>query len=132
VLSRNNPNPIHVLTQKGVSELAEPSKPVGLYRHTKPVISELPLAPHTVVVVYTDGLPGAGVRRGETLDVRAEIERLHRNGVETAQTWADDLLAVAVQRDEGRPNDDISILVMAVLPRQSDDPARRMMLRVPL
>jgi serine phosphatase RsbU (regulator of sigma subunit) len=132
VLSRNNPNPIHVLTPQGVTVLAEPSRPVGLYRHTKPLITELPLASHTGVVVYTDGLPAAGVRKGRPLDVGAEIERLHRGGVEAAQTWADDLLAVALERDEGRASDDISILVLAVLPRRDDDLARRMLLRVPL
>jgi serine phosphatase RsbU (regulator of sigma subunit) len=132
VLSRNNPNPIYVVSPAGVTDLTEPSRPVGLYRHTRPVISELPLAPHTGVVVFTDGLPGAGIRTGHPLDVRAEIERLHRGGVETAQTWADDLLAVALARDDGRANDDISILVMAVLPGQDSDTARRLALRVPL
>ncbi len=132
VLSRNNPNPIYVVTPAGVTELTDASQPVGLYRHTKPLITELPLAPHMGIVVYTDGLPGAGVRKGQPLNVRSEIERLHQGGVETAQTWADDLLRVALERDEGRANDDISILVVAVLPRQADDQARRMVLRVPL
>jgi serine phosphatase RsbU (regulator of sigma subunit) len=132
VLSRNNPNPIYVVTLDGVTDLTEPSRPVGLYRHTKPLITELPLAAHTGIVVFTDGLPGAGVRKGQPLDVRREIERLHRGGVETAQTWADDLLAVALERDEGRANDDISILVMAVLPGQDEDQARRLVMRMPL
>lgn len=132
VLSRNNPNPIHVLTPDGVTELNEPSRPVGLYRHTKPLITELPLAPHTGVVVYTDGLPGAGVRKGQPLDVRGEIERLHHGGVEAAQSWADDLLALALERDEQRAGDDISILVVAVLPRQAGDHAQRMAMRMPL
>jgi hypothetical protein len=131
-LSRNNPNPIHVLTPEGVTELAEPSRPVGLYRHTKPLITELPLAANTGVVVYTDGLPAAGAHMGRPLDVGAEIQRLHAGGVVAAQNWADDRLALALERDQGRACDDISILVLAVLPKRDDDPARRTVLRVPL
>jgi serine phosphatase RsbU (regulator of sigma subunit) len=132
VLSRNNPNPIYVLTSAGLRALDEPSHPVGIYHRTKPVIHELPLTPDTVMVIYTDGLPAAGLRRGSPLDVPAAIERLHSGGLETAQTWADQLLDEALACDDQRPADDISILVLAVLPRRSDDPARRMLVRVPL
>src|SRR5687767_14456252 len=44
VLSRNNPSPVHVITPDGVLDLADPSPPVGVYRHTKPAIHEIPLA----------------------------------------------------------------------------------------
>jgi serine phosphatase RsbU (regulator of sigma subunit) len=132
VLSRNNPNPIHVLTPAGLALLNEPSQPVGIYHHTKPVIHQVPLAPETVIVIYTDGLPSAGGRRGRRLDVAAHLERLHAGGLGTAQTWADSLLAAALECDEHRPSDDISILVLAVLPRRTEDPARRMLVRVPL
>ncbi len=132
VLSRNNPNPIYVVKNAGIAELAETSQPVGLYRHTRPVIAELPLEPETVVVVYTDGLPSAGARRDQRLDVRAEVERLHAEGLDAAQTWADRLLAAALARDEGRPSDDISLLVVAVLRRQNPDDARRLLVRMPV
>ena len=64
--------------------------------------------------------------------MRAEVEQLHAGGLQDAQTWADRLLAAALARDEGRPADDISILVAAVLPRQTADDARRLLLRMPL
>lgn len=132
VLSRNNPSPVHVITPESVSDLNEPSQPVGIYRHTKPTISELPLAPETVVVVYTDGLAQAGARRGELLDVRGEVVRLHTEGLASAQTWADRLLELALACDSGRPGDDISVLVVAVLSRRTDDNARRLLVRMPL
>ena len=82
--------------------------------------------------MFTDGLPAAGLRRGQPFDIRAGIERLHMGGLETAQTWADQLLSAALVSDDQRPANDISILVLAVLPRRSEDPARRMLVRVPL
>jgi serine phosphatase RsbU (regulator of sigma subunit) len=132
VLARNNPNPIYVVTPSGITAWTEPSQPVGLYRHTKPVMHERPLEPELVFVVFTDGLPSAGVRRGSPLDVLAEVGRLHAAGLAAAQSWADELLSRALARDEHRPADDISILVVAVLPRQAEDPARRLLVRMPL
>jgi serine phosphatase RsbU (regulator of sigma subunit) len=132
VLARNNPNPMHLVTPDGVRDLAQPSQPVGIYRHTRPIIDELPLAADTGVVAYTDGLPTAGARRGQPLDVRAEIAALHAGGLAAAQSWADRLLARALECDEDRPADDVSVLVVAVLPRRSDDGARRMLVRMPL
>lgn len=132
VLSRNNPSPIFVARPSGVTELADPSKPIGLYRHTRPVISEVPLEADTVVVVYTDGLATAGARKGKLMDVHAKVEKLHAAGLEAAQTWADRLLAEAAAHDDGRAADDISVLVVAVLKRQTPDEARRLLVRMPL
>lgn len=132
VLSRNNPNPVHIITPEGIRDLTEPSQPVGIYRHTKPTIDEIPLAAETVVVVYTDGLPQAGIRRGQNLNVRAEVEQLNGEGLFTAQTWADRLLERALACDEQRAADDISILVVAVLPTRAGDNARRLLVRMPL
>ena len=132
VLSRNNPSPVYTLAGGVIGALDEPSRPVGLYRHTRPIIHEQPLAPNTAVVIFTDGLPSAGLRRGLALDVPAALAELHAAGLETAQTWADRLLDLALARDEQRASDDISIVVVAVLPRSADDAARRLLLRMPL
>lgn len=133
VLSRNNPNPMYLVEPSGVTEMGSPSKPVGIYRHTRPVIHELPLAPNTGVVVFTDGLATAGVRRGATLDLPALVAALHAEGLAAAQTWADQLLARALDCDDQRPADDISILVVAILAREpAADGARRLLVRLPL
>ena len=48
-----------------------------------------------------------------------------------AQTWADRLLDHAVALDQGRPGDDISILV-AMIRDSSVDDVRRLWARMPL
>jgi serine phosphatase RsbU (regulator of sigma subunit) len=132
LFTQNSPLPIFIAQPDGVRELATPSAPVGLYRHTRPVITELPLEDHTTAVVYTDGLTLAGIRRGQPFPLRGAVEKLHSEGVAVAQKWADRLLAEALERDEQRPADDISILIVAVLPRQASDDARRLLVRMPL
>jgi serine phosphatase RsbU (regulator of sigma subunit) len=52
-------------------------------------------------------------------------------GVRSAQQLADRLLERALALDEGRPHDDISVLVMRVLDRTGDD-VRRLTLTIPL
>jgi serine phosphatase RsbU (regulator of sigma subunit) len=132
VLSRNNPNAMFLIKPDGVTELGGASQPVGIYRHTRPVIHELPLEPNLGVVVFTDGLATAGVRRGPTLDLAVAMAGLHAQGLAAAQTWADQLLARALECDEQRAADDISVLVVAVLPKQAEDAARRLLVRLPL
>ncbi len=132
VLSRNSPCPMLVVRPgEPIQVLDAPSRPVGIYRGTKPVITELPLEAGTTVVVYTDGLETAGQRYGEPMDVVGALQALLDQGAD-AQAIADGLLAQAVALDRGRPADDISVLVLQIVPRQSEDEARRLTVRLPL
>jgi serine phosphatase RsbU (regulator of sigma subunit) len=137
VLSRNNHCPTIVITPAdGFCLLDEPSEPVGVRRGTKPQITELPLSVGTIVVVYTDGLQSAGARSrsSHVFDVPAAVrEWLHErdeNDV-SAQQLADSLLEQALALDDGRPHDDVSVLVLHIADRTGDD-ARRLTLQVPL
>ena len=132
VLSRNSRCPIVAITPSGgFCLLDEPSEPIGVQRGTKPQITELPLAAGTVVVVYTDGLEMAGARSSRVFDVPAAIRELTAGNEASAQQVADSLLERALALDDGRPHDDISVLVLRILDRTGDD-VRRLALRVPL
>jgi len=136
VLSRNNHCPTLVYTpQDGLYLLDTPSEALGVRRDTKPVITELPLSVGTVVVVYTDGLATAGVRAGRSWDVVSQVEEWivqeDKGRGMTARQLADALLDRALALDDGRPNDDISVLVMRILERRGDE-VRRLTLRLPI
>jgi serine phosphatase RsbU (regulator of sigma subunit) len=132
VLSRNNPCPIIIITpDNGLQLLDEPSGPVGVRRGTKPQITELPTEAGTMIVVYTDGLETAGARSSRVFDVPAVVRELTAQGNFSAQQLADRLLERALALDEGRPHDDISVLVLRVLDRTGDD-VRRLTLTIPL
>ena len=132
VLSRNSHCPVVVVTSDGgLRLLDEPAEPVGVRRGTKPRITELPLAAGTIVVIYTDGLDMAGARSSRVFDVPAAVRELTVGGGASAQQIADHLLERAIALDEGRPHDDISVLVLRVLERTGDS-VRRLVLRLPV
>jgi serine phosphatase RsbU (regulator of sigma subunit) len=132
VLSRNSHCPTIVITpEDGIWLLDEPSDPVGVRRGTKPQITELPLTAGTAVVVYTDGLETAGARSSQVYDVPAAVRALTIGDDVSAKQLANGLLQQALTLDEGRPHDDISVLVLRVLERTGDG-VRRLTLSLPL
>jgi serine phosphatase RsbU (regulator of sigma subunit) len=133
VISRNNDTPVIVYTpQEGLYLLDEPSRSVGVHRNTKPVITEFPIIPGVILVVFTDGLRHAGSLSGnEKYDPVAAAQRMIDEGITSANKIADTLLEEAYEMDNGRPRDDISVLVASVHPEQRDG-VRRMDVHLPL
>lgn len=131
LITRNNPNPAYLAMGDQLRALNEESRPIGLYRDTRPVITEVNLEPGLTVVAFTDGIVHAGSRTGESLDISEILAELLDEEEPTAQYLADVLLEQAVRLDQGRPVDDISVIVMRVLSRIGDD-VRRMSVRLPV
>ncbi len=132
LVTRNNPAPFFVLTPQGLRSFNAPSMPIGLQPLIRPQISEIPLAPHTYIIVFTDGLLRAGERRGEDLGLPnylaawpAEEGRDPRDLVET-------ILERALALDDGQPADDMSIVALGILPRADTVGIRRMTVCAPI
>jgi serine phosphatase RsbU (regulator of sigma subunit) len=131
VLSRNNPSPIFICHDDQIDCMDAESSPLGVRRDIRPVITEVELQPGLTVVMYTDGLTHAGKRRGQPMDVCNAIQAMTEEQDPTPQELADSLLAHAVNLDEGRPADDISVVVLKVRTINGDK-VRRMSVRLPL
>jgi serine phosphatase RsbU (regulator of sigma subunit) len=131
VITRNNPAPALLAHQDQIRYLDEPSQPVGIYRGTRPVITEIPLESGLTVIVYTDGLVHAGERCGESLDVETSVKALLEDENPSPQSIADSLVEQALKLDDNRPVDDISVVVVRLFEHMGDD-VRRMMVRLPL
>ena len=132
VVSRNSHCPVWVSTSRDLCCLDEPCQPVGIYPRTKPAIAEMPIEPDMYVIIYTDGIPDAGRRSGKHLDLEALLPALLAHKDRSAQSIADALLGAAVELDDGRPSDDISVLVLSVVPKESEDKTRRLNMRFPI
>ena len=131
VLSRNNPSPIFICHEDQIDCMETESTPLGVRRDIRPVITEVDVEPGLAIVLYTDGLTHAGKRRGQPMDVCNAIQAMLEDQEPTPQELADTLLKHAVNLDEGRPADDISVVVLKVSPTIGDE-VRRMSVRLPI
>lgn len=155
VLSRNSRCPMVVVTPVGLRLLDKPSQSIGVYHRTKPAITELPIEVGIYVVAFTDGIMTAGERSaGGPLNVPTFVAEFlgidveHVTGIDTpeetsdtldvnqyrvsAQELADALLYHALALDDGRPRDDMTVVVLAALPRMVDDQVRHLVLHYPV
>lgn len=131
VITRNNPTPVFVAHDEHIECLTGESVAIGTSRNARPAITEVPLESGTTVVLYTDGLVHAGERYGQALDVCTLLESFLEDQDPRAQEIADGLLGQAMRLDDNRPNDDMSVVVLRVLPQESE-PIRRMSVRLPV
>jgi len=131
VLSRNNPSPIFICLEDQVDCVDTESSPLGIRRDIRPLITEVEVEPGLIIVMYTDGLTHAGKRRGQPMDVCNAIQAMLDDQDPSPQELADALLSHAVNLDESRPADDISVVVLKVTTKNGDD-VRRMSVRLPI
>jgi len=132
VISRNSHCPVFILSPEGLRVWDEPSEPIGIHAGSKPVITELPVAAGTWLIMFTDGVLEAGQRSGNPFDIQAWLTAYLAQDATSATALADALLARAIELDQSRPQDDMSVLVLALLPSQSTDSARRLAVRFPV
>lgn len=131
VVTRNNPSPVLIVENGLVRALDQKVSPVGTRRSIRPVIEEIPLSLGLTAIVYTDGLTHAGDRDGRPMQVHSFITELASAGDPEPNQWADALMKHALDLDDGRPVDDISILVASV-GRPHNGNIRRLNVRLPL
>jgi serine phosphatase RsbU (regulator of sigma subunit) len=130
VITRNNPAPVILIQDGDLKLLDGPVDPVGGRRAVRPEIHQVPLVETLAAIVFTDGLTHAGERTGAPFDAPARVRALLEAGPPEATRWADTLLEESVDLDEGRPNDDISILVATIGPSRGEE-VRRLSVRMP-
>lgn len=134
VVSRNSRNPAILVQGEEIMMLDQASEIIGIYPNTKPIIHQAPLETGLTLVVFTDGIWTAGERHGQALDL-VELVRQHMQqapGAGSAQALADAILDEAVRLDQGRPADDMSVLVLQILPNADRHQARHLNVTFPL
>lgn len=131
VISRNNPCPVFIAREETIDSFNAESGPVGTSRNIRPSICEIALQNNLTVVMYTDGLAYAGDRVGRPMDMRTAIGALLEDSNPPSQEVANLLLDQAIRLDDGRPSDDMSIVVLRVT-SGAEDNIRRMTVRLPV
>lgn len=131
LISRNSNCPTIVKTDDYLTVYDESVNPIGVHRHTKPLIYELPLSENMVVVSYTDGIQSAGTKYSNPVDF-AQLQRIiEQNSAEDVQYIADSILDCALTHDKNMPGDDMTVVVMGITGREVTNHIRRLSLSYP-
>jgi serine phosphatase RsbU (regulator of sigma subunit) len=131
LLSRNNPVPVFLISEGKVDCLDADSEAIGTSPDITPTIVELPIRAGMTVILFTDGVYNAGLDNDQSMDICTTIGAMIEEQEPTPQEIADFLLRHAIRLDEGRPRDDMSVIVLSVSTRSSDR-IRRMNLSMTL
>lgn len=131
VMTRNNSTPIFIAQGDQIECLSGESTAVGLKRNIHPTISEVTLEPGITIVAFSDGVAHAGKELGLAVDVCTSLKALLEEQNPSTQEISDIILGEAIRLDQGRPNDDMSVVVMRVLLKHTDD-IRRLSVRLPI
>lgn len=132
LVTRNAETPMLLWHQHSFECIPSQSGPIGLYRLTKPTVRHLPLEDGMRIAVFTDGVTNAGRRTdpGAFDPMRFLSDDL--TCPPTAEGLADRLLQRAVELDQGRPRDDITVVALRVHQHDERLLIRRLNAVVPL
>jgi serine phosphatase RsbU (regulator of sigma subunit) len=130
VISRNNPTPAFIARDDRIECLSGVSTPIGLSRNIRPNVTEIPLETGITIMVCTDGVQHAGESYGQSINIRMLLESFLEDQDPSPQLIADSLLMEAIRLDQGRPKDDMSIMVLHIVPKFTK-PLRRMTIHIP-
>jgi serine phosphatase RsbU (regulator of sigma subunit) len=132
-LTRNSPAPAFLVRDGELRRVDEHSRPLGIIPMLEPQHSSVPLTPGLWIVAVTDGVSGAGARTGRQADLGQEIiAHLSADASLEPGRLAQCILDDSVRRDQGRPTDDMTVVVVGVLDGDAGDERRSMGVRVSL
>ncbi len=131
VVTRNSEAPLFLRRNGSIEVLASTGGRIGVYRHTRPSVSEWPLEPGLAVVVISDGVAHAGQRWQTPLDLVPLLAEVFAHAA-AAQDLAESVLAAAIAADRGNPMDDMTVVALRLRAGGSAQPIRRLALHFPL
>ena len=116
VISRNSNCPVIVWTEEYETVYDEAVGPIGVNRHMKPLMYQVPFAPGMMVVSYTDGVQAAGKKRGgTTVDFEKIMKIIRENHASEAEYVARSILEYALELDHAQAGDDMTVVVLGIV-----------------
>ena len=131
VITRNNETACLVASRDGTQVIPGTEPPLGLYLRTRPWAAEFPVAGIHHVVLTSDGVANAGSRAGAAA-LRLDAIVAEAPPSASAAEIADLVLAAAIERDGGKPRDDMTVVALTLPEHTATTLIRRMHAQVPL
>ncbi len=132
VISRNARCPILIRRGHDYMWLDCESDAIGIYRNTKPSITEIDIQPNLIIAAFTDGVWNSGGKNDTPIDlpsIVSDVELAHSNSAEQLTAA---ILQTALQRDSGRPRDDAAAAVIKFIENPALSQIRSMNMRFPI
>jgi serine phosphatase RsbU (regulator of sigma subunit) len=131
VFSRNSNCPVLVKGQYGIDSYDEEVNPIGVHKHMKPLMNQIPLEVGTIVVTYSDGIQAAGRKRGHPMQQDKLYRYISENNPEDVDFITQAVLEYALELDEYRAGDDMTVMAMGVFGRESSYKIQRISVSFP-
>ncbi len=132
VISRNSNCPVLVIGGGERLVLDQETQPIGTQRMIKPHIRQFDLSEQRTVVAFSDGILSAGRSAGAACEAGALLEKAESLAGRDCEAISGGMLQWAVERDQGRPSDDISVVALKIAARGEGRDTREMTVRYPL
>lgn len=132
VVTRNCQCPVWVRAPGESRLLDEESLPIGVYRKTRPDISELLLECGMTLVLASDGVWQAGRHADMRMNLPEAAEQLDAGSGTTAAKLASELLQTALDCELGRARDDLTVVAVKLVANPADVQVRQMTVEFPL
>ena len=131
VFSRNSNCPVIIKHQYGIDVYDEDISSIGVHKRMKPLMYQLPLEMGMLLVSYTDGIQAAGRKHGKVVNFDLIHKLIADNSAEDATFIAESILEYALELDNYRPSDDMTVVVMGICDTERDYNIRRMSVSFP-
>jgi serine phosphatase RsbU (regulator of sigma subunit) len=131
LFSRNSNCPVLVKGEYGVVVYDETVNSIGVHKHMKPLMNQIPLEVGTILVSYSDGIQAAGRKRGNHFNFDKILRLLDDNDPEHVDFIAKSILEYALELDDYRAGDDMTVVVMGISGREEDYKIQRISVSFP-
>lgn len=131
VIARNNPTPVYISRRGDIDIINVEAPSIGTNRNIRPSITEIRLELGLLIVIFTDGVIHAGEKLKQNVDISMIMKSYSESENPSAQEIADSILTEALRLDQGRPNDDMSVVVLKTSPANGSQ-IRKMSVHIPM
>lgn len=131
VFSRNSNCPVIVKADYGIDIYDEEISSIGVHKQMKPLISQLPLSSGLILVSYSDGIQAAGRKRGRTMLLEKLLSFIEGSEPHDVDFIAENIMEYALELDDYRPGDDMTVLVVGISDKELTHKIRRISVSFP-
>ncbi|SDF11197.1 PP2C family protein-serine/threonine phosphatase [Sporolituus thermophilus] len=131
LFSRNSNCPVLVKSLYGIEVFDQEVSPIGVHKRMKPLMHEMPLEVGMILVSYSDGIQAAGRKRGRVFDFNFLLRLLEKNEPRDVVFIAESILEYALELDDNRAGDDMTVIVMGICEAESHHKIRRISVSFP-